>query len=337
VGQRKLQVFLSSTYTDLIQYRLAAMEAIQAGGHIPAAMEQFNPGDETAWEKITRWIDNSDAYILILGGRYGSLKPKSRKSYTQLEYEYALKQKKPYMSLVIKDEALRKRVMSEGPEVKEEGNEKEYRDFKKLVTERHCGFWEDTKDIKTAILQKLPEWNERPDLKGWVRADEAASPETMNELARLSSENRDLRQQIQNSSTETFDGATFEQIVKILREDINFTSEETFEKVLGRELLNAGDFFDVLMEDLAEQRHVFNHDQFDGHVLFDKEMLRPITKHNLAVLHREVESRGLYLLYFKLTDVGRRLRNRLLLYGNREKRYRELWHVSSGEISTSGS
>ena len=47
------------------------MEAILAAGHMPAAMEQFAPGDETAWEKIKAWIDESDAFILILGGRYG--------------------------------------------------------------------------------------------------------------------------------------------------------------------------------------------------------------------------------------------------------------------------
>lgn len=102
MGQRKLQIFLSSTYTDLIDYRLAAIEAILAAGHIPAAMEQFNPGDETAWEKITRWIDNSDAYILILGGRYGSLKPKARKSYTHLEYEYGVKTRKTLFVLNLK-------------------------------------------------------------------------------------------------------------------------------------------------------------------------------------------------------------------------------------------
>ena len=52
--KRKLQIFVSSTYEDLVNHRLAAMEAILASGHIPAAMEQFSPGDETAWERIQK-------------------------------------------------------------------------------------------------------------------------------------------------------------------------------------------------------------------------------------------------------------------------------------------
>ena len=61
---RKLQIFLSSTYEDLILHRLAAMEAVLKAGHIPAAMEQFSPGDEESLEKIQRWINESDAFIL---------------------------------------------------------------------------------------------------------------------------------------------------------------------------------------------------------------------------------------------------------------------------------
>jgi len=46
MNKRKLQIFVSSTCEDLIDDRLAAMEAILAAGHIPTAMEQFSPGDE---------------------------------------------------------------------------------------------------------------------------------------------------------------------------------------------------------------------------------------------------------------------------------------------------
>ena len=124
--KRKLQVFVSSTYSDLIDDRLAAIEAILAAGHIPAAMEQFSPGDETAWEKIRRWIDESDCFMLILGGRYGSLEPNSGKSYVHLEYEYALDKKKPFFSLLMDDTAFNERVKRHGIEV----DEREYPEWR---------------------------------------------------------------------------------------------------------------------------------------------------------------------------------------------------------------
>jgi nucleoside 2-deoxyribosyltransferase len=182
---RKLQIFVSSTYEDLIDYRLAAMEAILAAGHIPAAMEQFSPGDDTAWERIQNWIDQSDAYILILGGRYGSIEPTSGKSYTQLEYEYAVAKKKPLFALVIHKDFHEARVKADGFKVDERNRPDLYRVFYDIVTKKLCGFWSDKKDIKNWILQKLPEWAQRDDLVGWVRGDEAVSPDLSRELAKL--------------------------------------------------------------------------------------------------------------------------------------------------------
>jgi hypothetical protein len=84
VGKRKLQVFVSSTFTDLKLERQAAVEAILTAGHIPAGMELFTAGDESQMNVIKRWIDESDVYLLILGGRYGSVEPTSQKSYIHL-------------------------------------------------------------------------------------------------------------------------------------------------------------------------------------------------------------------------------------------------------------
>ena len=98
---KKIQVFISSTYTDLIEERQAAVEAILDAGHIPAGMELFKAGNESQLKTIYKWIDESDVYMLILGGRYGTVEPKSEKSYTQLEYEYALSKNIPVFSVVI--------------------------------------------------------------------------------------------------------------------------------------------------------------------------------------------------------------------------------------------
>src|SRR5262245_44616510 len=152
MNQRKLQIFLSSTYEDLIDHRLAAMESILAAGHIPAAMEQFSPGDETAWEKISRWIDESDAFILILGGRYGSVEPHSGKSYVQMEYEYALHKKKPFFALVVTEKHHEERIKKFGTKVDERQQAEKYKAFRTLVTQWHCKFWDDQRDIESAIF-----------------------------------------------------------------------------------------------------------------------------------------------------------------------------------------
>lgn len=73
---KKLQVFVSSTYTDLKEERQAAVQAILDAGHIPAGMELFKAG-KSQMVTIQKWIDESDVYMLILGGRYGSIEEES--------------------------------------------------------------------------------------------------------------------------------------------------------------------------------------------------------------------------------------------------------------------
>ena len=71
MSNKKYQVFISSTYTDLRDERQAAVEAILKSGHIPAGMELFSAGDESQLETIKRWIDASDIYLLILAHDMG--------------------------------------------------------------------------------------------------------------------------------------------------------------------------------------------------------------------------------------------------------------------------
>jgi nucleoside 2-deoxyribosyltransferase len=152
--RKRLQVFVSSTFSDLIPERQAAVEAILTAGHIPAGMELFTSGDESQMDVIKQWIDESDVYLLILGGRYGSIEPKSGKSYTQLEYEYALSKEKPLFSCVIKDSALEIRVKAHGREVIETHEPQKLKEFRELVLSKMSRFWEDAKDIKIAIAEK---------------------------------------------------------------------------------------------------------------------------------------------------------------------------------------
>ena len=72
---KKYQVFVSSTYVDLVPERQEIMNALLELDCIPAGMELFPAADEDQWSLIKGVIDECDYYIVVIGGRYGSLGP----------------------------------------------------------------------------------------------------------------------------------------------------------------------------------------------------------------------------------------------------------------------
>lgn len=219
IATKRLQVFISSTYLDLQEERQAAVEAVLDAGHIPAGMELFAAGDLSQWSVIRRWIDESDVFLLILGGRYGSLEPESQKSYIHLEYEYALERGKPLFAVVISDELLDKRIKKHGRSVIETDNPQKLREFRAQVLTRLVRFWSDPRDIELAIHKTMSEFERRPDLVGWVPGSAAVDAGPLaEEIARLTRENAELRAQVASLSAANavYNGLTFEQMYQLL-------------------------------------------------------------------------------------------------------------------------
>jgi len=193
----KLQVFISSTYQDLISERQAAVEAILKSGNIPAGMELFTAGDKSQWEVIQRWISDSDIYMIILGGRYGSIEPSSGLSYTELEYDFAVSSGKPYFAVVIHEDALEKRIKIVGSSVLEKDNPDKLSSFRTKVLSKMSSFFSDHKDVKLSVLETVPQLAQEYELKGWVRAKEVPDIKALaDELLRLNTENKELRVKI---------------------------------------------------------------------------------------------------------------------------------------------
>lgn len=165
---RKLLVFVSSTYKDMQEERQAAVQAILKAGHIPAGMELFTAGDKSQLETIYNWIDECDVYMLILGGRYGSIDAETGLSYTELEYDYAKSQGKPLFAVVIRNEALEAKLRSKGSAVIETDSPHLLRRFQEKVLSNVSSFFDDVKDIKLAIYESLGDMSINPALSGWV-------------------------------------------------------------------------------------------------------------------------------------------------------------------------
>ena len=73
--EKKYQVFISSTYIDLVEARKKVRDAILSMYHFPVGMEFFGAANEEQWQIISETIDSSDYYVLIVGQRYGSVIP----------------------------------------------------------------------------------------------------------------------------------------------------------------------------------------------------------------------------------------------------------------------
>ncbi len=219
--ERKLQVFVSSTYLDLKEERQAAVEAILEAGHIPAGMELFTAGNESQWAVIKRWIDESDVYLLLLGGRYGSVDAASGKSYTQLEFEYAVEIGKARFSLVLSDKFIDDKVSKAGRDMIETMHGVNLRDFKNVVTSSLVKFCDDTKDIKLATISSLNEFNYDEKLVGWVRGNRGIDTGLLAEqIAKLSQENSALRADLakqQNNITFFYNGLSYGELEGLLK------------------------------------------------------------------------------------------------------------------------
>ena len=194
---KKLQIFISSTYVDLKDERQAAVQAILKAGHIPAGMELFTAGDKSQMETIKRWIDESDIYMLILGGRYGSIEPTTSLSYTELEYDYAIEREKPLFAVVITDEALERNVKAHGTERLEREQPVALADFKKKVLSNISSFFDDPKDIKLAVHETIGDFIGRYDFSGWIRGNTVADTvPLLEEITRLTRQRNDLETQL---------------------------------------------------------------------------------------------------------------------------------------------
>lgn len=171
IMNKKLQVFVSSTYIDLIEERQATVHAILDAGHIPAGMELFKAGKSQV-KAIQHWIDESDVYILILGGRYGSIEEKSGLSYIELEYRYALSKNMPVFAIVLGDEFLFEKAASCGKNIIFEKEHKyRYNSFKDKVESNVIKIVNNLNQISDAIHLQLnnilndPNYN----LIGWSK------------------------------------------------------------------------------------------------------------------------------------------------------------------------
>lgn len=169
------------------------IKAILSMYHIPIGMEMFSADDAEQWDTIKETIDNSDYYILIIGHRYGS-ETKQGISYTEKEFDYARKKRIPVYTFV------RNRNVATSPQERDAEPSKAAKletFIKKAQSPIMVDFWNTPDELGKKVSIAIAKAFTRRPRTGWVKSDQAASPETLKELTILSRENRELKEEIE--------------------------------------------------------------------------------------------------------------------------------------------
>jgi len=191
---KRYQVFVSSTYADLKEERQHVLQALMEMDCIPADMELFPAADEEQWTFIQKIIDDCDYYLLIIGGRYGSVTPDGI-SYTEKEFDYAVDKGLKIVALIHSepsnipfgksesDSQLRKKLS-------------EFRD--KVMDGRLVKFWKSAEELPRLVALSLTKTIKMYPAIGWVRANKIASDELLIEINQLRKENQKLNYHYKN-------------------------------------------------------------------------------------------------------------------------------------------
>lgn len=186
---KRYQVFISSTYSDLKEERGKVMQTVMSLDCIPAGMEFFTAIDSEQLEFIKKIIDDSDYYILIIGGKYGSM-TEDGISYTEQEYNYAVS--KGIRVLAFLHENINQ-LTSDKIELDHNKREKleAFRD--KVKKGRLVQFWNNADDLNGKVAVSLNRTIKTYPAIGWVRANIQTNVETLQELNNLRKELDELR------------------------------------------------------------------------------------------------------------------------------------------------
>ena len=249
---KKYTVFLSSTYDDLREERNAVIQALLEMDCFPCSMEYFPSDDDEQFEFIKSIIDECDYYILIIAGRYGSI-GKNGKSYTEMEYQYAIEKGIP-IAIFIHDDI---DSISLNKSEKNEQNRKKLDSFiKKISKNKMCKFWNGKEDLAGKVSRAMSSMIKRHPAVGWVRGNYVLNDDMMIKMQNLYAENilYKEKEQLENKKNLYKKGKDVTNVV------FNILEKDFYLNILRREIIEFSwdELFKVWGQVFLEENRSYN-------------------------------------------------------------------------------
>ncbi|WP_223542381.1 DUF4062 domain-containing protein [Pseudomonas sp. BF-RE-26] len=190
--KKKYQVFLGSTYEDLKNERQLILKLLSQNNFIPAGMENFPSSNREQLDFIKPIIDDSDIYILVIAGRYGSLSTDDI-SFTEEEYNYAVSQGKIILRFVHGEPG---KITLENSETDAQKKDLLQKFKSKVMSSRLCNIWKDPHELSHQVVASLHQATTDDGILGWVRGNTELSPQGQMLLNEARRKNFELGSQV---------------------------------------------------------------------------------------------------------------------------------------------
>jgi hypothetical protein len=200
--KRKYQVFISSTFTDLVEERQEAALGVVRAGHFPLNLEYSGPDPATKLEVIKNSIADCQYYVIILGHRYGSVgggqNKRRAKSYVELELDDAESKHLKILAFVMDEKKVRelRNHLRRPKDLEEIQNEEKYwRLYRRLTANVEGLFSKPFKKPEDIYIDLLVYFSkDHDDVKGYT--PEPMAEEDAN-ILRVSASNDIVKETIQ--------------------------------------------------------------------------------------------------------------------------------------------
>lgn len=201
---KRYQVFVSSTFQDLQEERQEVMQALLELDCMPSGMELFPAANFDQWTLIKKVIDDSDYYMVIIGGRYGSIGPEGI-SYTEMEYRYALESGKPVIAFLHKNPGELKANRTE----KDPESIGKLDEFRRLAEKKLVKYWTTPSDLGSMVSRSLIRLIKTTPAIGWVKADQVPDESASKEILKLRKQIEELEGKLIEARKKAPQGAEY--------------------------------------------------------------------------------------------------------------------------------
>lgn len=154
-------LYVSSTFSDLKEFREQVRNTLRRLGHLDVAMEYDNASDERPVDKCLRDVANADLYLGIFAWRYGYVPEGYDKSITELEYRKAVEAGKECLIFILHEEAPWPRTKMERGAASEKVEA-----LRSELCDRHTvQFFSNEDELRAVVSEALNDWAKKQGLK----------------------------------------------------------------------------------------------------------------------------------------------------------------------------